>query len=99
MTKLLDKLQTENVQLKSALAAATSELDLHARYTKLVIKHWQDLTGCELYTPTIVEAIKHALDEAAKAEALQEEVDELNEKIDEVNVANEWLSQRLGNYE
>jgi prefoldin subunit 5 len=97
--KIFDDLKKENAQLKAALAAATSELDLHDRYVKLVIKYWQGLTGCEMITPTIVETIEQVMDHASQVETLQEEIEELTEKLDEVNISHEWLLQRLGNYE
>lgn len=96
---IFDDLKKENEQLKAALAAATSELDLHERYTNLVIKYWQGLTGCEMTTPTIVEAIEQVMNYASRVETLQEEIETLTEQLDEVHISHEWLLQRLGNYE
>ena len=89
----------ERDKLKADLAAANSRLALHDKYCNRMIKYWRDLTGVEMCAVTILEAAEYIMKQGAKAETLQEEIDEMTEMIDEVNVANEWLTQRLGQYE
>jgi len=99
LQEMLDEALEENKQIRIELRAAQSTLDLHNRYVGRMIKYWKDQTGCEMFAPTILEASEHLMRYCAKTEALEQEVDELTEKIDEISAANYWLTQRLGNYE
>jgi phage host-nuclease inhibitor protein Gam len=99
MQQSIDDLKRENKQLKSSLVDMKSMNSHYDRRVRRMIDYWRDLTGYEMTTPTIDEAAEYIIKYASRAEALQEEIDELTEKIDEINVSNEFLMQRLGQYE
>jgi uncharacterized coiled-coil DUF342 family protein len=98
MDARVKELEAENKQLRRELSNATSTLGHYNRKVDRLIKYWRDLTGYEMLTPTIDEAIEHVMQWAAQRESADIEIEELTEQIDELKTEQEWMLGKLRQY-
>lgn len=95
LQKRVDALTEENTALKMELSDTSATLAYYNGKINRMISYWRDLTGYEMITPTIDEAIEHIMQFAARVEEKDEEIAELTEQIDDLKVEQEWMIERL----